>query len=412
MNYTKQISYNTIGNVVTLFAQWLIIMILPMMTDFAEAGVFAVAISVSSIMNQVATFTLNQYQVADGYRRFSESDYAVTRLVTIGISFVCILPVVLLFGYGIEQVSIILAYTLYRNLINYAYLHMSGLQLVGRLDYAGKCMILEGIISFATFVSFYTFTTNLFVATSMMALMGGGLYLLLMSRGFSSILGHKYSVHLGDRDNVAPLLLIGLSLLFSMLSPIIITALPKLILDNYWGEAIVGYFSTLTAPTIVVPTIATSVFAPFVVYFTKLSRSGDMPRIRIQYGKVLLILGAMAVVFYILSVLFAEPVFEAIYGSEIVPYVYCFNVLIIGIFLYSMGVCGITVLITKNQGRAAGFSSLLALGISLIIFLLVIPDGGMNGATYGLLAAYGIFGFLVSLCVIILPLSEVAPSEM
>ncbi len=406
MGYTKQISYYTIGNIATLFAQWLIIMILPKITNFAEAGVFAVAISVSSIMNQVATFTLNQYQVADAYRRFSESDYALTRLATIGLSFACIVPVVLLFGYTLEQTSIIVAYTVYRNLINYAYLHMSGMQILGRLDYAGKCMIVEGMMSFVTFVATYALTGNLFLATILMAIIGGGLFLAIMSRGFISISGHRFDVNLREWGKVSALLAIGSSLLLSMVSPIIITALPKLILESYWGEEIVGYFSTLTAPTIIIPTIASSIFAPFIVYFSDLSRAGDMRRLRIQYGKILAILGIIAVVFYVLSVLFAGPVFETIYGSEIVPYVDCFNVLVVGIILYSMGMCGITVLITKNQGRAAGAASLLALAVSSAIFLLWIPSAGMDGATYGLLAAYGIFGLFISLCVVLLPLNK------
>ena len=42
MSYSKQITYNTFGTVVTLFCQWLIIMFIPKITDFAEAGIFAV----------------------------------------------------------------------------------------------------------------------------------------------------------------------------------------------------------------------------------------------------------------------------------------------------------------------------------------------------------------------------------
>ena len=73
-NSSNQILYNTIGSSVTLFFQWLIIMLIPRMTDFSDAGVFAVAISICSILNYVATLFMNQYQVSDQYEKFSEND--------------------------------------------------------------------------------------------------------------------------------------------------------------------------------------------------------------------------------------------------------------------------------------------------------------------------------------------------
>lgn len=404
MSVKKDISYNTVGNVTALFGQWLIIMLIPMISDFSEAGVFAVAISVSSIMNQIAICTLNQYQVADQYEHYSENDYAVTRLITIAISFVCIAPVSLLFGYGTEQILIIVAYTVYRNIINYAYLHQSSLQIINHLDYAGKCMILEGVISFCVFITSYALLDNLLLSTSMMALAGGGVFIVSMSNGYKHYTGHRYGLSLKNRSNVVPLLGIGIPLMVSSLCPIIITALPKLILENQWGTEIVGYFSTLTSPTNIVPTLAQAIFIPFTVYFANLCKRFEFYRLKIQYGKILVALSLSAIIFYIASVLLAGKVFELIYGPEITPYVDYFNIMIVGIFLYTAGICGITVLITKKQGAYAGLSAIVSLLCSIFIFMLWIPSGGIDGATWGLVASYGIFGLLMTLCVYLIPL--------
>ncbi len=404
MGFTKQASYYTVGNVVTLFAQWLIIMLIPKITDFAEAGLFAVAVSVASIMNQVATFTLNQHQVADAHVRFSRNDYAVTRLVTIALSFVLIFPVALIFGYGYEEIVAIVIYTVYRNLLNYAYLHMSEMQLLGHLDYAGKCMVVEGAVSLVVFMVPYFVTGNLFLAMGLMALAGGGLFLVMMSWGYRQYSGEPYGLDIHDTSHVKALFMIGVPLLASTLSPIIITALPKLILENQWGKEAVGYFSTLTSPTILVPTLAVSLFTPLIGYFADICRNGDRRRLNLQYSKMLVLLAGMAVVFYVLSVLLAGPVFEAVYGEEIVPYVGYFNVLIVGIFLYSAGILGTTVLITKDQGRYGGLSAVVSLVAAAAILVWWIPSGGMEAATWGLFASYGIFGILISLCVYIIPL--------
>lgn len=411
MGLAKQISWYTLGNVVTLFAQWLIIMLIPKITDFTEAGLFAIGVSVASIMNQVATFTLNQYQVADGHRRYNRNDFALARLVTIAVSFVLILPVSVIFGYGLLEIAVITAYTLYRNLINYAYLHISELQLIGHLDYVGILMILEGMISFTAFMAAYILAEDLLLAMVIMAVIGGGFFLMSIAAGYAKYSGERYGLDIKSRDKVAELLKIGLPLLASTLAPIIITALPKLILENQWGKEAVGYFSTLTAPTILIPTLALAVFTPLIGHFSKICASGDRRKLNIQYTKILLALAAMAGLCYVISILFAEPVFKLLYGEEIVPYVYCFHVLLVGIFLYSAGICGITVLITKNQGRFAGISSIVALILSAVIFALWIPSGGMDAATWGLFISYGIFGLLISLCVYVVPLTRVTDNN-
>lgn len=406
MGYGKEITYNTTGNIVTLFFQWLIIMLIPKLTDFTEAGIFAVAVSVSSIMNQIATFTLNQYQVADQNSKYSENDFAVARLVTIVLSFVCIIPVSFLFDYGMNQILIIVAYTVYRNIINYAYLHMASMQIMGRLDYAGKCMIIEGTVSFAVFVGTYAMFDNLLFSTISMAIIGGGSFILFMGRGYSSMAGHRYGLDIRNRDNLGNLLFVGAPLLVSTLCPIVITALPKLILENNWGQTTVGYFSTLTSPTIVIPTIATSIFAPFIVYFADICKKGDMRKLRIQYSKISAALLVMAAGLYVVSVLLSGKVFVSLYGETIEPYAPYFSILIVGIFFYSIGMCGITVLITKKQGKIAGVASFSAMMVSLIVFFAMIPSGGIGGATWGLTYAYGIFGLLVSCCVYLVPLEK------
>ena len=108
----------------------------------------------------------------------------------------------------------------------------------------------------------------------------------------------------------------------------------------------------------------------------------------------------------VLSMLFGEYFFVLLYGEEIIPYVHYFNVLVIGIVLYSLGMCGITVMITKEQGRAAAILSIIALVISITLFAFTIPYSGINGASYDLLLAYGIFGLLISLGVLLIPLKN------
>ena len=402
--YSREVTYNTIGNVVSLFCQWLIIMLIPRITDFHDAGVFAVAISVCSILNLVATFSMNQYQISDQHVRFSENGYKVCRIFTVILSFAAIIPISLLFGYSLEQNLVILLYMVYRNLLHLAYLYTASLQIGKRLDYVGIITGVEGVVSFLTFLMAYVTTNDLVLSTLLMAVIGGGVFLALSIRGYVKFIPNRTKLRMSDISELRPLIIIGIPLLLSTVASVTITALPKLILQADWGESIVGIFSTLSSPTIIVPTLAISVFAPFIIYFSNLARSGDLKKIRRQYTKLLAVLGAFGVLCLIVCKLLAPWFFGTIYGDEILEYMDCFYVLVIGIVLYTVGTLGTTVLITKEQGRAAAIASLIALFIGLAAFLLIIPSQGIMGASVSLMAVYGLFGLLISICVYSLPL--------
>jgi O-antigen/teichoic acid export membrane protein len=402
----KQITYNTAGTVVSLFCQWIVLMIIPRITNFSEAGVFAVALSISAILGVFATFWLHHYQIADQYTKYSESDYRATRIATISLSFGLCLFVVLFFNYTLEQNLVIISYVAYRNLLHYAQLYTATLQIRERLDYVGKCMILEGVISLVSFTALYYVTNNLVLSVAVMTLVGGGIFLFSLAHGYRKEVGRGYPLHGADRSNVSSLLKIGAPLLMSVVAPVLITTLPKLILQMTDGDEIVGIFSTLTAPTVVIPTVITSAFAPFIVYFSNVSKRGEMQLLRMQYSKMVGLTLILGIVCYALSRFAAGTVFEFIYGPEIAPYVGYFAVMIIGITFYSIGIWGITVLITKEQGRAAAIASVLSLAIGSVIFFIVIPEYGISGATYGLTAAYGVFGAIISLFVMLLPISK------
>ena len=411
MEQSKQITYNTAGNVVSLFCQWMIMMIIPKITDFAEAGIFAVALSICSILNIFATFSLNQYQISDQYVNFNENQYRLSRSVTIALSFIMCIAMMLLFNYTTEQKLVIILYMVYRNILHYAYLYTATLQIRERLDYVGKCTMMEGVVSLAAFVSAYAATNDLALSVLIMALLGGGTFLISVIYGYRKTDGKYGTPERTDRTAVKGMLKLGIPLLISGVAPIIITALPKLILQMVEGDEIVGIFSTLSAPTIVVPTLITGIFTPFIIYFSNVARSGNMSLLGKQYLKMTAMVLGFGALCFAASYLLGGPVFEMLYGDDIVPYAKYFKVLVFGIVLYSIGMCGIIVLITKEQGRAAGIASVIALFIGAAIFAWAIPEYGMEGAVYGLTAAYGIFGLLISLCVLLIPLSKVVRNE-
>lgn len=407
LSQSRHVLYNTIGTVVTLFCQWLIMMLIPRMTDFSEAGIFTVAISICSIVSIFSTFSLHQYQIADQYVNYDENTYRVARILTILFSFVICIAIISFMDYSVKQNILILVYMTYRNILHFAYLYTADLQINNRLDYAGKCMIIEGIVSLASFIGVYNLTNDLILSTVAMTLLGGGSFLLLTAIGYKKYTLEKISVKKTEWCMIKSLMKMGIPLLLSGVAPIVITALPKLILQIYEGDEIIGIFGTLSAPTVIVPTVITSIFVPFIIFFSNIARSGNLSLLRSNYIKSVGMILGFGVLCIVISTLGAEYAFTMLYGDQIRPYVHYFNILIMGITFYSVGMIGITVLMTKEQGRAAAIISLFVLFISVPIFISLISEYGISGASYGLVLVYGIFGFLISLGVLHLPLTHI-----
>ncbi len=406
MDHSKQIMYNTIGNVVTLFFQWLIIMLIPKITNFSEAGVFTVAISICSILNHIATFSMKEHHIADQHFKYSDSDYSVVRAITIALSFILIIPISFLFHYSFTQIAVIVGYMVYRNLLHFAYIYSAALQISNRLEYVGKWTAVEGVLSFVSFISIYTNTHNLPIAVLSMALIGGGVFFISQRKEYYSFVPKHIRNSPPNKENIKKLLLIGIPLLASILAPTAITALPKLILQQLNGETIAGIFGTLSTPTIIIPTLAISIFAPFITDFSMLARRNDLTTLRLKYLKMCTFLIGFGIICFILSLLSQNIIFDLLYGGEIAPYSYLFAYLVLGITVYSIGTIGTTVLITKNQGKAAAISSMISLLIAIQITIPAIQKYDILGATISLMLAYLIFGVLISICVCILPISK------
>ncbi len=399
MHHSREIAFNTIGNVTTLFFQWLIIMLIPKITNFSEAGIFAVAISVCSILNHIATFSMREYQISDQHIHFSDSDFKAFRILTIALSFILILPVSLLFGYDTTEISVIVAYMVYRNCIHYAYLYSSSLQIANRLDAVGKDMVVEGVLSFVTFMGTYVYTHNLPLATFLMAVVGGGYFVLSEKYRYGRIVCTSMALSDARKAHMKKMFYIAVPLLGSLLAPTIITALPKLFLQNLEGNEIAGIFGTLSTPTIIIPTLAIAIFAPFILDFSDLARENRVAELRRRYAKLVVILLGLGAAFVLASLLLEEFAFVLLYGETIREYCWLFAPLVAGIVVYSVGTIANTVLLTMNQGRFAAISSFFAMAVGIVVCYVMVASSGIVGATYSLVLTYAVFGIATSSCV-------------
>ena len=404
----RQMAWYTVGQIVSLFFQWLILMAIPIICDFSDAGIFSIAISMSSIFYTIASCYLHQVQLADQYNKYSEDEFFSTRLITIAISSILLIGTLMIINYPAEHNNTIIAYFIYKNILNVAYIFAATLEINYRFDYVGKITCVEGVVSFISFISVYYFTNNVALSTFVMAVIGGTVYvsgILYGRRKFKSTLRIVFN------DNVKKLFYIGMLTLVTAISPIVINAMPKLVLEEFYSDEIVGIFSTLSAPTMLIPTIITSMFAPLIGLFSNVARKGDMKGIRQRSLKVIVAILLFGSALSILSLFIIKPILNIIYGELLAEYSDYFSILILAITFYSIGMIDTNILITKNQEHISSVISILIIIISTAVFVLLIKDNGLAGAVFGLLISYIIFAVLTALCVMYIPVKQSIESE-
>ena len=109
MNYKKQALYNTLGNLIYLFAQWLLTVITTRISGVEAAGVLTLAISIGNIFYFIQMYGMRSYQAADVDNEFSSSQYLKSRYITTVIGLLLIMLLLCILHYPIRKTTAILA---------------------------------------------------------------------------------------------------------------------------------------------------------------------------------------------------------------------------------------------------------------------------------------------------------------
>ena len=82
---------------------------------------------------------------------------------------------------------------------------------------------------------------------------------------------------------------------------------------------------------------------------------------------------------------------------------YSFNVLLLGNIFYSIGLCGIIILVTKKQQIAAAYCSTISLVCGILVQWSLISTYGFEGAILSVVLSYLLFAIIVNVVVLTKP---------
>lgn len=316
----KNIIWNSVGTLFYFGCQWLLtVLVVRLNNNYSSAGILALAMSIATPLITVATLNLRTFQVANMDECFSDGDFIFTRTVTsIAALAICIILVVCGKYSNYTSICIILfmCYRLSEAIIDV----LHGIdQRAWRLDLAGKSSLLRGSIMLAAFVVGEYCFKNLLVS---IVLMGLAVYSVILCYDIPACKRCTQLNLAHNRGNIFSLVKVGIPLGASSFLLGLLSSIPRLFMENWYGEEALGLFGSITTITVLVPQFANFIFGPLVPLFAERWKSGDVKGFnRLLAANVagIALIGAMAL---IVGYFFGEWGLSLIFGDSIRPYSY------------------------------------------------------------------------------------------
>lgn len=376
--------WNAVGNVIYLICQWLVVVFVTQMGGFFDAGVLSIAMSVSATFQTIALFGIRNFQVSDIRGEYTDTHYVGFRVVTCALALVLCMAFALATRYWGIQLLAIFLFMIFRLAENFSDVLHGIAQKNGRLDIAGKSFAFKGIGTLIAFYFTFQVSCNLCLSLFFMALFSIAqtiFFDVLVIRRFSDFsLFAKPSEYL-------PMAIKTLPLCAYLFFHSAISTIPKIILERLSGEEILGAYSSVFAPALLISAAAMYLYQPFAGTFAAAHRDGNRKAFLLLLFKIVSALAILSGVMLIAAHFLGAFALTLIFGDEILEYTYMLTPILFGI----IGIAFLSLLETLAVILRDFVWLLIGCGLGVIselIFVsLLIRSCGANGASFGLIMA-------------------------
>ena len=376
--------WNAAGNLIFLICQWLMTILVANIGSFADAGLLSIAMSVSATFQTVAMFGIRNFQISDVENKYTDTCYVTLRTVTCALALALCMCFSLISGYRSEQLVCVLLFMLFRLSENFSDVLHGIAQKNGRLDVAGKAYAIKGVGTLAVFLVTYKLCSSLVLSLGAMALLSWlctVIYDVSVVRRLSRFgLMSMSEKWLSLAKNTLPLCI------YLFLNTAISTV-PKLILEQYEGDEMLGIYSSIFAPALLIASAASYLYTPFVPYFADAYSKKDTSVFIKLFVKITAAIAAVAVVTVIAATFLGDLALKLLFGEKILAYSYMLIPILISIFASATFtfLCTVCVVLRDFVGL------LVACGAGLALEVLItgkwIELSGVNATSYGYICA-------------------------
>lgn len=380
----KNIIWNSVGTFVMFFCQWLMMVLVVRLSGYADSGILSLSVSCGNVFLIIAAFGIKTFQVSDLKYKYSDSEYAGAKLVTILFTLIVGAVWVLISGYeGIEKLSIVL-YMFYIMVYSYADTIYGSLQKKWRLDIAGLSMCIRNIAALIVFCVLIYFTKDIRIALVIM-LVSSLAVLFIYDIPASK---KKAGIDTGIRfSNVGRLILECFPYaIYTFLHTLLLTV-PKLVLRGYFDKETLGIYSAVMAPVAILQVAATFVINPLSTLIAARVDEGRLRELFRIMGKCVAMLAAFLAGGILVSIFLGEFGLTLLYGEEIREYTFLLIPMVIVSVLTAFTILMGNLAVVIRDRLGANISGITGLAAAFAASYILIPAYGMQGASYSFIVA-------------------------
>lgn len=384
LSMQSSIIWNSVGSMFYLGCQWLITVLVVRISGVDTAGILSLAMSVCNIWYCIAIYGMRNFQVSDTQGKYKNGTYVFSRWITGTGAFVGCLIFAMAVSYNTEQRICILLYYIFKFSEALHDVYSGIFQSIWRLDYAGKSMLMRGVLSLVSFVLVLQLTDHLSLAILVMAVLCLAAVALYDIR-----IAHKVSDSRLDRNmqSVTGVLKECFPLLvYSLLSTAIAT-IPRLVMERVLGSYQLGIYGSVSTPTLIIQMAATYIFTPFAALFAERYYQKEKKMFMEVLRNCIAAVVVIGVVGIIGGKLFGRWGLMLIYGEEVAAYTELLIPLIVCTILTAFAwlLCGVLTAIRAFSGLVS--ANVAAVLTSAVLSVLLERKYEMQGASIALAVA-------------------------
>lgn len=384
-NVRKNMIFSTVGSTVYFACQWLLLVLIVWLSDYKQAGILSLATSVTASPAIIALYSVRNYQVSDIEGKYENSTYFISRIVSSILSMMVCIIMIAIGNYTLYKTLVIIIYMIFKIIEAFADYYYGLEQKFDRMDYSGISMIIRGVGTLIVFIISFLIFSDLFVSLVLMSCFSA---LVIVFYDVKINRNHYgYNKFSGDWSQVKRLMIECFPLALVAYLNNFAVMIPRLFLERYYGEEIMGYYSSVASPTSVIQLFATSLFAPLIVtltlYFNEKNTKAFVS-ILIKFFVAAIIVSVIGV---IAAFFLGEWVLVLLFKPEIKPYVYLFVPVIIMTVFMALNSCLFSICTLMRVMKEQYIRGAIGVISSILASVFFVKKFALMGVVYASLVA-------------------------
>ena len=315
---------NTVGTVLYYCCQWLTTVFVVRLAGYDVSGTFSLVISYANIFGFLSLYNLRNYQLSDVTHRFQPAQYSTAYLSTSVVALVLFLAILPFCGFDSYTILCCLAYMLFKYCETAMHYLFTYYQLQNRYGRILLSFCLKSILPLAGFTAMLWLDLGLLPAILAMFL------LFLLTIAFYDIPRMKGTGIAGfSMRGVGTMLKESFPMMLSTLVLPYMLFLIRSAVESAYGTEALGYFSTVTMVTVIMTTLASSIWFVIMPMLSQRYVDGQYTALR----KQILLISAAILLITAALVPIGEWIggwaFSLIFGEEILSHMYLLPMTII-----------------------------------------------------------------------------------